>query len=279
MQADIKEREFLMKTDYDIKNYEDLKKIIKRISDIEEELFKKRKSTFHDILNISKTDLDSEALRNMNYEFSNQMKANEDERNKYIIKLKAQYIPTLTQSLSQSKLEKKNIELNTYNKTEKDRQVKEAEIARIQNNNLKESQLRQDIDKKNQEIKEKESTIDKALIHYEVKRITNYKYIILHLIHSKLKYHTKSVENLTDLYKKIKEMEPDLNQFCNKYNLKDVHLKDNDKQKIKIKSSTITDNKKLKENKIKETSTNPAKGKGMIQQSIKSNYYDDLEDF
>ena len=38
MQMDPIKQEFLKKIDYDMKRYEDLKKIIKRINDIEEEL-------------------------------------------------------------------------------------------------------------------------------------------------------------------------------------------------------------------------------------------------
>ena len=263
------ERDFLNLTEQDIKNYENLKNICQKICDIEEQLLKKRKGIIDDISNISKAEKEDKSIINEIYEeYKKKMKENEEYRNNFISKIKTSYMPALIESLSHSKNEKKKLDLNLYKKYEKSQQEKQLEIAKQENDNLKQSQLNQDIARKEKEIKAHEDTIDEAIIKYQKHRILNYKYIILHLIHNKLNYHTKSVENLTRLYKTIKDLKPndELRTFCDKYNIKTVNLKEN---KMNIK------NPKPDIEKSKIEITTSKREKGMITKSI---YSDNLEE-
>lgn len=249
MQVDPIKMEFLKKIDYDIKRYEDLKKIIKRIYDIEEELYKKRKSIFNDISKISETGIND--LGPIYKSFTDEMKDNEENRNKYLINSKINYDKALSQLLSYSKEEKKRLEINYY--TENPRH--EINSKSNQKNGLSGNQ------EKSQDKNGEDKNIGKALVIYEKERILNYKYMILHLIHSKLKFHSESVGKLTDLYKAIKF-----------FGQKEDQKKDSNKKKIKINSTEINENKKSTKKDLSSSQ------KGMItNKSIKSDIDDDLD--
>ena len=253
MQVDPIKMEFLKKIDYDIKRYEDLKKIIKRIYDIEEELYTKRKSIFNDISKISETGIND--LGPIYKSLTDEMKDNEENRNKYLINSKINYDKALSQLLSYSKEEKKRLENNYYYKTENRRHEIDSKLNQIQKNGLSGNQEKPQF--KNGEDK----NIGEALVIYEKERILNYKYMILHLIHSKLKFHSDSVGKLTDLYKEIKF-----------FGQKEDQKKDSNKKKIKINSTEINENKKSTKKDLSSSQ------KGMINtKSIKSDIDDDLD--
>lgn len=249
MQVDPIKMEFLKKIDYDIKRYEDLKKIIKRIYDIEEELYKKRKSIFNDISKISETGIND--LGPIYKSFTDEMKDNEDNRNKYLINSKINYDKALSQLLSYSKEEKKRLEINYYIENPRH----EINSKSNQKNGLSGNQ------EKSQDKNGEDKNIGKALVIYEKERILNYKYMILHLIHSKLKFHSESVGKLTDLYKAIKF-----------FGQKEDQKKDSNKKKIKINSTEINENKKS----IKKDLSSSQKGM-ITNKSIKSDIDDDLD--
>ena len=243
MQMDPIKQEFLKKIDYDMKRYEDLKKIIKRIYDIEEELYKNRKSIFNDISKISETDND---LGPIYKSFIDEMKEIEENRDKYLISSRINYDKALSQLLSHSKEKKRKIE-NPRNEID-------SKLNQNQKNGLSGNQGAP------QEKNDNYINIGKDLVIYEKERILNYKYMILHLIHSKLKFHSDSVGILTDLYEKIKffSQKEDLKKNSNKIKMEIINTEIN-KKSVKIDLSSSQ--------------------KGMLTKSKRSEIEDDLDEF
>lgn len=271
---------FLKKTELEIKNYDLLKTIFSKIYEIEKDLAKKRSSTFDNILDIPEPDNDT--LRNIYGDFTKEMKNLEGERNNLVIRIKSDFIPSIINNCSKAKMEKKRIAHYTSKKTENAKKQYEIEKAQATGNALKESQLNQDIAKNKKEINDFGESIQKNLMKFEKERISDNKFMILLFIHNELAYHTKAVEKLSELYKKVKNSEPkaDLKKFVDKLNFKNVNLEDYgyvENKVINKGKSTIKVNNLGDSNKSLRISGLNSK-KGMLQNSKLSEIQDDLQD-
>jgi len=273
------EEKYFRKTDKEIKSYELLKSVFNKIYSIEADLRNNRKNTFDDIAKIKD---DNNPLNDIYTEFTNKLKNLEDERNEQILKIRSKIIPFLD-SITRNTRDEKN-KINHFKNTVTDTQKKEYELEKAKKSGdaLKESELNNDIARNKDEIIKKGETMPVNLIKFEKKRIIDNKAVFLYYVHKEIAYHTKAVEILTELYKKIKFIEPkqDLLKFADKMKIHNINLDDygyvekkprNLKQsEIKVENlgeSTIT--QKEETNQI-----NKNEKKGMIQ----SVYKDDLED-
>jgi hypothetical protein len=205
----IDEEDFKRKTEREIKNYDSLRSIFSKLYDIESELKKKRVSSFEDIAAIEENDND--IIKDLYTDFTDKMKDLEEYRQKLMDKINGKIIPATKYYSSQAKKEKKDIGNYKEKKKENSKQQYELEKAKVSRNDIKESQLKDDIEKSRIEINDAQTNLQKTAVQFEWERIINIKYIILHFIHCEMTYHAKSVEKLSKLYQTIKEKEPDDN--------------------------------------------------------------------
>lgn len=222
----INEEDFKRKTEREIKNYDLMKTIFSKIYEIEKELKKKRLEVFDNISSIE--DEDNKILTNIYKDFTEEMKGLENIREKLMIKINEKIVPATKYYSSQAKKEKKDIGNYKDKKKENTKQQYELEKAKSVNNTIKQSQLKEDIEKSRLEINDAQGNLQRSVLEFEKDRIINNKYIILHFIHCEMAYHAKSVEKLSKLFKSIKEIEPidDLPNFQKSYNLSNVNLEE-----------------------------------------------------
>lgn len=214
------EENFKRKAEQEIKNYELIKTVFTKIHDIEKELLNKRKKSFQDIANIDEDD--NEMLKSIYKDFTEQMDGLERYRENLMKKIQEKLIPACKYYISNSKQAKKDIGKYKDKKKQNEKQEFELEKAKASKNMIKESQIKEDIEKSKIEIDNDLNNIQKNMIQYEKDRVVDSKYIILHFIHCEMTYHAKSVEKLTKLYKDIHESNPKiyLKEFADKMNLK-----------------------------------------------------------
>ena len=70
----------------------------------------------------------------------------------------------------------------------------------------------------------KSDTFENHTTEYEIQRLEDNKAFLLHFVHSKLAFHTKSVETLLKLYSEINNYEPK-GELCVEYKLLRLSLK------------------------------------------------------
>ena len=222
----INEEDFKRKTEREIKNYDLMKTIFSKIYEIEKELKKKRLEVFDNISSIE--DEDNKILTEIYKDFTEEMKGLENIREKLMVKINEKIVPATKYYSSQAKKEKKDIGNYKDKKKENTKQQYELEKAKSVNNTIKQSQLKEDIEKSRLEINDAQGNLQRSVLEFEKDRIINNKYIILHFIHCEMAYHAKSVEKLSKLFKSIKEIEPidDLPNFQKSYNLSNVNLEE-----------------------------------------------------
>lgn len=269
----INEAQFSLKTEIEIRNYEVLKSVFQKIYDIENQLLKNRKSTFEDIAKIEETDNDT--LSKIYQKFTEDMIALEDIRNDQMTTIKSKLVPATIYYSSNAKTYKKDIG-NYKNKIkENQKQNQEMEKARMSRNELKQSQLTNDIQKSRNEIKNVGQTLQNNVMQFEAGRIVDNKYIILHFIHCELAYHAKALEKLSALYKTVTDLKPKmhLKEFADKFQFQSVNIEDygydeREFTKKSIKKSSIRDSLNNKKSLKKSVLS-------MSQGDIKDSKYDD----
>ena len=222
----IDEEDFKRKTEREIKNYDSLRSIFSKLYDIESELKKKRVSSFEDIAAIEENDND--IIKDIYTDFTDKMKELEEYRKKLMEKINEKIIPATKYYSSQAKKEKKDIGNYKEKKKENSKQQYELDKAKVSRNDIKESQLKDDIEKSRLEITDAQTNLQKTAVQFEWDRIINNKYIILHFIHCEMTYHAKSVEKLSKLYQSIKEKEPNDNMknFAESFKFQSVNPED-----------------------------------------------------
>ena len=150
--------------------------------------------------------------------------------------------------------------------------------ARMNQNEIKQSQLKEDIEKSRNQIKNAGNTLQNDVMSFEVNRIVDNKLIILHFIHCELAYHAKSLETLSDLYKKITYLKPkkDLKEFVDKYQLQNVNLEDYGYDEREYSKNSFNPMKSSMNTSIKESKNKSVKKSGMLKN--KSTYDDEIEE-
>ena len=221
----INEAQFSQKTELEIKNYELLKSVFNKIYDIDNDLENKRKSTFDSIAQIQE---ENTTLSEIYGNFTSEMKGLEDFRNNQMMKIKSKLVPATIYYSSKAKTYKQQIGKYKDKIKENEKQRQEMDKAKMSRNELKQSQLNNDIKKSRREIENVGETLQSNVMRFEADRVIDNKYIILHYIHCELAYHAKSLEKLSELYKTIKYLEPKkyLREFADKLKFQSVNLEE-----------------------------------------------------
>ena len=278
----IDEEDFKRKTEREIKNYDLLKSIFSKLHDIESELKKKRDSSFEDIAAIEENDND--IIKDLYTDFTDKMRELENYRQNLMTKINEKIIPATKYYSSQAKKEKKDIGNYKEKKKENSKQQYELDKAKVSRNDIKESQLKDDIEKSRIEINDAQTNLQKTAVQFEWERIINIKYIILHFIHCEMTYHAKSVEKLSKLYQTIKEKEPDDNMknFAESFKFQSVNPEDygyDEKGAIKrsrIGKSSINKSLSASNSKSLKVSGLGVSRKGMLEKN--ENDLDNIEE-
>ena len=283
--SNLEEEKFKRKAEQEIKNYELIKTVFTKIYDIEKELLNKRKSSFQDISNIKEED--NEVLESIYKNFTEQMDGLEKYRENLMKKIQEKLIPACKYYISNSKQAKKDIGKYKDKKKQNEKQEFELEKAKVSRNVIKESQLNDEIQKSKIEIGNDLNNIQKNMIQYEKDRIVDSKYIILHFIHCELAYHAKSLEKLSELYKTIKNLEPKiyLKEFADKLQFKSVNVEDYGYDEREYTKRSINPGQSMSQSGIGKSNMKSLKAsglgnskRGMLQQSQKSQYDDELDE-
>ena len=274
----INEVQFSQKTEAEIKNYEILKSIFNKTYDIENELLNKRKSTFDDINKIQESD--NPTLGEIYTNFTSEMKKLEEFRNNQMIKIKSKLIPATIYYSSKAKTYKQQIGKYKNKVKENEKQIQEMDKARMNQNQLKQSQLDEDIRKSKSQIKDEGKSLQNNVMDFEVNRIVDNQLIILHFIHCELAYHAKSLETLSDLYKKITYLEPKrhLKEFADKYQFQNVNLDEFGYDERDYTKNSFNPMKSSLNTNLKESKNKSVKKSGMLKKSSKEEYDDDMEE-
>lgn len=274
----INEVQFSTKTEAEIKNYEILKSIFNKIYDIENELLNKRKSTFDDINKIQESD--NPTLGEIYTNFTSEMKKLEEFRNNQMIKIKSKLIPATIYYSSKAKTYKQQIGKYKNKVKENEKQRQEMDKARMNQNEIKQSQLNNDIQKSRNEIKNVGESLQNNVMDFEVNRIVDNQLIILHFIHCELAYHAKSLETLSDLYKKITYLKPKrhLKEFADKYHFQNVNLDEFGYDERDYTKNSFNPMKSSSNINLKESKNKSVKKSGMLKKSSKEEYDDDMEE-
>ena len=222
--AEINENKFIQKTDEEVKKYDTLKKAFQNINSAENTLYDKRKSAFDSINKIKETD--NPFLRDIYREFTTEMKKLEDVRNTQMTKIHDKIVPATNYYSSKAKLYKQS--LGKYKDIKKKNVKKQNEVIVAQSNREgeKAKQIEREITQNKNLLSQTGQSLEKDILLFENDRILDNKFLILHFIHAELAYHANALEKLSQLYKKIQDIEPieGLKEFQDNYGLHTVNL-------------------------------------------------------
>ena len=204
------------------------------------------------------------------------MKALEDFRNNQMMRIKSKLVPATIYYSSKAKTYKQQIGKYKDKIKENEKQRQEMDKAKMSRNELKQSQLSNDIKKSRREIENVGETLQSNVMKFEADRVIDNKYIILHYIHCELAYHAKSLEKLSDLYKTIKYLEPKkyLREFADKLKFQSVNLEEFGYDEREYTKKSINPNNSIKvsqsnKKSLKVSGLGESKRSGMLK---KSNY-------
>lgn len=222
--AEINENKFIQKTEEEVKKYDILKKAFQNIYSAENTLYDKRKSAFDSIIKIKETD--NQFLRDIYSEFTTEMKKLEDYRNNQMAKIHDKIIPATSYYSSKAKLYKQNLGRYKDLKNKNVKKQNEKIIAQSNREGAKAEQIEREIDQNKNVLSQTGQSLEKDILLFENDRIMDNKYLFLHFIHSELAYHANALEKLSQLYKKIQDIEPieGLKEFQDNYGLNTVDL-------------------------------------------------------
>ena len=279
----INEAQFSQKTELEIKNYELLKSVFNKIYDIDNDLENKRKSTFDSIAQIQE---ENTTLSEIYGNFTSEMKGLEDFRNNQMMKIKSKLVPATIYYSSKAKTYKQQIGKYKDKIKENEKQRQEMDKAKMSRNELKQTQLSNDIKKSRREIENVGETLQSNVMRFEADRVIDNKYIILHYIHCELAYHAKSLEKLSELYKTIKYLEPKkyLREFADKLKFQSVNLEEFGYDEREYTKKSINPNTSVKvsqsvKKSLKVSGLGESKRSGMLKPSnIDEDYADEIED-
>lgn len=279
------ERAINLKIHSEIKKYETLKKSFLKLYESETKASKSRRENFERLVRIQEND--NTELKNIYNLFTNDMKELEDKRNVHLSKIMDLILPVVDYYPEKLKKTKKNLE--DLSKVRKNKAKLEKSRVEVKNENVNEIQrINGEIAKsKNEELK-KGANLENEIIKFESERIEDNKLLFLHFIHSELKYHAACLEKMSELFYKIKEIDPriELDDFKNRYKINcdlyeeygvDIEkIQEDNKKKIKQENEDIED---VYGSVSKSVKKNVKKSINKTKQSIKDDQYsDNLDD-
>lgn len=241
----INDKQFLKKTEDEIKKYNTLNKVFSKVKEGEQSEYEKKRKALDLFKDIGEND--NMQLADIYMEFSTKMKEVEDYRKQEIDKISNVILPATLYYPSKAKQHKQRIGNYTDIKKQKEKQQAERSKAQSNSENERAKQIQQDISRKEELINQNGQSLEKDILEFEADRITNNKYLFLHFIHSEIAFHAAALEKLTALYKSLQEKDPieGLPQFVTKYNLSsvgDLGQFGYDKRKIENRKKRKNDN-------------------------------------
>lgn len=253
---DINVPKFQSKTETEINNYNTMNSVLSKLYSAESDLYKKRKEVFEDIGKIDENNLD---LKNIYTNFSEELKKLENEKDEQITKIKTKLIPTTEAYISEAKKTKQ--EIGNYKNLKSKTKGQEEEMKKMEDKgqDIKNSQISLSHSQNKKTMKTMENTLENHIMKYEKERISNNKLIMLHLINYEMAYHAKAIENLTNLFKKVKEINPKkslkqslLSVNVSQKTLNDIQESEDDSGKEE-EDEEEEDEENIKDSKLKES--------------------------
>lgn len=253
---DINVPKFQSKTETEINNYNTMNSVLSKLYSAESDLYKKRKEVFEDIGKIDENNLD---LKNIYTNFSEELKKLENEKDEQITKIKTKLIPTTEAYISEAKKTKQ--EIGNYKNLKSKTKGQEEEMKKMEDKgqDIKNSQISLSHSQNKKTMKTMENTLENHIMKYEKDRISNNKLIMLHLINYEMAYHAKAIENLTNLFKKVKEINPKkslkqslLSVNVSQKTLNDIQESEDDSGKEE-EDEEEEDEENIKDSKLKES--------------------------
>ena len=282
----IDEAKFLEKTNNEVKNYEVMKSTFSKIHDTEMDLYRKRLGAFEEIKKIKE---DDKNLKSIYDSFTKKLINLENEKEKLVTNITSKLIPSMEEFMRIVKNSKKDIGNYQSTKIKTRKQEEEKRNLDRSGNNLKGSQLEIDISRNQSIMGQMGSNIQKGIMNYEHDRINNNKLILLHFINYEMAYHAKALEELTDLYGKVKilglEKDNGENEDDNDdENIKESRLSKSKKKSQKEDSEEIEENEEEEDNKIenkkslKKSKNKSSRKEDDNEEEIEGNEEDDDEE-
>ena len=212
-----------IKNDFDI--YEKLKKIFSKIQIAEANTSKERIEYFENLFQIK--EYDNEGLKNINDKFREGMKKLEEERDIHLKTILELLIPVTEMYPIELKRQKKNME-----DLARTRKIMGAPPG-VNNSNRPKYEL----------------DFEKDYSKFLSNKTKDNKYIFMHYIFSELKYHSASLERLTNLFNEINNIEPlaYLRQFGKQYGIEKINF-----ENLKVNIEEIEEKEKKKKEKENE---------------------------
>ncbi len=202
------EREINLKIHSETKKYEILKKSFLKLYESETKASKSRRENFEKLVKIQEND--NTELKNIYNLFTNEMKALEDKRNTHLNKIMDLILPVADYYPEKLKITKKNLE-----ELSKERKTKE----KIEKS--RKGALNGELTKSRNDEMKLGKNLENEICKFESERIEDNKLLFLHFIHSELKYHAACLEKMSELFYKIKEIDPrvELEDFKKRYKI------------------------------------------------------------
>ncbi len=212
------EREINLKIHSETKKYEILKKSFLKLYESETKASKSRRENFEKLVKIQEND--NTELKNIYNLFTNEMKALEDKRNTHLNKIMDLILPVADYYPEKLKITKKNLE--ELSKVRKTKAKLEKSRNEVNNNNTDEAKrLNKELTKSRDDEMKFGRNLENEICKFESERIEDNKLLFLHFIHSELKYHAACLEKMSELFYKIKEIDPrvELEDFKKRYKI------------------------------------------------------------
>jgi len=217
----------------------------------------------------------------------------ENEKEKLVTNITSKLIPSMEEFMRIVKNSKKDIGNYQSTKIKTRKQEEEKRNLDRSGNNLKGSQLEIDISRNQSIMGKMGSNIQRGIMSYEHDRINNNKLILLHFINYEMAYHAKALEELTDLYGKVKilglekdngENEDDNDDDDDDENIKESRLSKSKKKSQKEDSEEIEENEEEEDNKkentksLKKSKNKSSRKEDDNEEEIEGNEEDDDEE-
>lgn len=197
------------------KMFEKLTKSFTKILEAEQKTSKIRNDSFKQFEDMVKiTEDDNPTLKELYINFGKNMKELEKKREVHLDKIKNLIIPVT--EYYPTKLKKNKINLDDISKAKRNTE------------DLKKSQASSaQINKSQNAEKEKINTFSKEFSKYEKERVEDNRFLLLHFIHSELKYHCAVLQELTELFEETnkRDVNVDLINFAENYSIKNYNFR------------------------------------------------------
>lgn len=240
----------LKKVDSEVKKFSTLEKSFLKISQSEKDLYKSRVKAFKAIDNLKE---ENPHLNQSYVNFKNSLLELEQLRNSKYNKMDNIIIPAL--QYYPSKMKEFYNPVNKIKDLDKNLEKTKDQILKFKSKNDLDnaSKLEQEKNKMRNQKTVVGNKMENELVEFEAERLEDFKYLLLHYVHSELSFHAQALEKMTKLFHEIHRDDPkqDLGSFVKKYNLTSLKLKPE-----KIESSKDDQDRDSKNRKIIEQVNN-----------------------